>query len=78
VDSVGVRSCRNVWMQSFLLLMRSCLSSCVSVLSNLLLSGVRNLCQRLQSLRFSSILCLINIGQSYILSGFHLTWKSSE
>jgi hypothetical protein len=50
VDSVGVRPCRNVWMQSFLLLLRSCLSSCVAVLSNLLLSVVRNQCQPLQRL----------------------------
>jgi hypothetical protein len=54
-------------MQSCLLLLRSCLSSCVAVLSNLLLSGVRNRCQPLRSL-FSSIFCLINIGQSYVLS----------
>jgi hypothetical protein len=53
-------------MQSLLLLLRSCLSSCVAVLSNLLLSGVRNQCQPLRSLLFSSIFCLINIGQSYI------------
>jgi hypothetical protein len=68
VDSVGVRPCRNVWIQSFLLLLRSCLSSCVAVLSNLLLSSIRNQCQPLQSLLFSSICCLINIGQSYVLS----------
>jgi hypothetical protein len=42
VDYVGVRPCRNVWMQSFLFLLRSCLSSCVAVLSNFLLSGVRS------------------------------------
>jgi hypothetical protein len=70
VDSVGVRPCRNVWMQSFFffLLLRSCLSSCVAVLSNLLLSGVRNRCQSLRSLLLSSIFCLINIGQSYAFS----------
>jgi hypothetical protein len=67
VDSVGVRPCRNVWMQSFLSLLRSCLSSCVAVLSNLLLSGVRNRCQPLRSLLFSLIFCLINIEQSYVL-----------
>jgi hypothetical protein len=42
VDSVGVRLCGNVWMQSFLLLLRSCLSSYDAVLSNLLLSDVCN------------------------------------
>jgi hypothetical protein len=68
VDSVGVRPCRNVWMQSFLLLLRSCLSFCVAVLSHLLLSVVRNRCQSLRSLLFSSIFCLINIGQTYVLS----------
>jgi hypothetical protein len=57
-----------VWMQSFLFLLRSCLSSCVAVLSNLLLSAVCNHCQPLQSLLFSSILCLTNIGQPYVLS----------
>jgi hypothetical protein len=40
VDSVGVRPCRNVRMQSFLLLLKCSFSSCVAVLSNLLLSGV--------------------------------------
>jgi hypothetical protein len=55
-------------MQSLLLLLRSSLSSCVAVLSNLLLSGVRTRCQPLQSLLFSSIFCLISIGQSYVLS----------
>jgi hypothetical protein len=62
VDSVGVRSCRNVWMQSFLLLLRSSLSS-----RNLFLSSVHNWCQSLLSLLFSLIFCLINIGQSYTL-----------
>jgi hypothetical protein len=66
--SVGVSPCRNVWMQSFLLLLRSCLSSCVAVLSNLLLSGVRNWCQLLWSLLFSSIFCLINVGLLYVLN----------
>jgi hypothetical protein len=42
------------------------LSSFVAVLSNLLLSCVRNRCQPLQSLLFSSV--LFNIGQSYVLS----------
>jgi hypothetical protein len=60
MDSVGVRPCRNLWMQSFLFLLRTCLSSWVAVLSNL--------CQSLQSLPFSSMFCLINIGQSYVLS----------
>jgi hypothetical protein len=41
VDSVGVRTWRNVWMQSFLSLLSS-LSSCDAVLSSLLLSGVCN------------------------------------
>jgi hypothetical protein len=53
-------------MQSFLLLLRSCSSSCVAVLSNLLLSGVRNRCQSLRSLL--CLFCLINIGQSYVLT----------
>jgi hypothetical protein len=66
VDSVGVRPCRNVWMQSFLLL-RSCLSSCVAVLSNCLLSGACNRCPLLWSL-LSSIFSIINIGQWYVLS----------
>jgi hypothetical protein len=35
-----------------LLLLRSCLSSCVAMLSNLLLSGVRNQCPLLQGLLF--------------------------
>jgi hypothetical protein len=68
VDSVGVRTGRNVWMQSFLLLLRSCLSSCAAALSNILLSGVRSQCQPLRSLLFSSIFCLNNIGQSYVFS----------
>jgi hypothetical protein len=38
------------------------------VLSNLLLSGVRNHFQSLWGLLFSSVFCLINIGQSYALS----------
>jgi hypothetical protein len=38
------------------------------VLSNLLLSGVLSRCQPLRSLLFSSIFCLINIGQLYVLS----------
>jgi hypothetical protein len=63
VDYVGARPCRNVWMQSFLFLL-SCLSSCVTVLNNLFLSGVHNSCQPVLSL-LSSIFCLINIGQSY-------------
>jgi hypothetical protein len=61
MKSVAVRPCRNVWMQSFLLLLRSCLSSCVAVLSNLLLSGVRNRFQPLRSRIFSLIFCVINI-----------------
>jgi hypothetical protein len=72
VDSVGVRPCRNVCMQPLLLLLRSCLSSCVAVLSNLLLSGVCNRCQPLQSLLFPSIFCVINIEQSYVLSSAHV------
>jgi hypothetical protein len=56
-------------MQSFLLLLWSYFSSCVAVLSNLLPSDVNNQCQCLRSLLFSSIFfCLINIGQSYVLS----------
>jgi hypothetical protein len=39
----------------FLLLLRSCLSSCVALFSSVLFSDVRNRCQALQSLRFSSI-----------------------
>jgi hypothetical protein len=42
VDSFGVAPCRNVWMQSFLLSLWSSLTSCVAVLSNLLLSGVKH------------------------------------
>jgi hypothetical protein len=34
VDSIGGRPCRNVWMLSFLLLIMSCLSSCVAALSS--------------------------------------------
>jgi hypothetical protein len=45
VDSVGVWPCGNVWTQSFLLPMRSSSSSCVAMLSNLLLSSVHNWCQ---------------------------------
>jgi hypothetical protein len=67
VDSVGVRPCRIVWMQSCLLLLSS-FSSFVAVLSNLLLSGFRNRCQSLWSLIFSSIFYLINIRQPYALS----------
>jgi hypothetical protein len=52
VDSVGVRAHRNVWMLSFLLLMGSCLSSCVAALSSCLLSGVRSRCQLLQESSF--------------------------
>jgi hypothetical protein len=55
-------------MQSFLFLLRSCLSSCVAALSNLLLSSVHSRCQPRRSLLFSSIFCLINIGQSFALS----------
>jgi hypothetical protein len=55
-------------MQSFLLLLRSCLSSWVAVLSNRLLSGVRNRCQSLRSFLFSSIFCLINMGRPFVLS----------
>jgi hypothetical protein len=44
------------------------LSSCDAVLSNILLSGVCNRCQPLRGLLFPSIFCLINIGQSYVLS----------
>jgi hypothetical protein len=40
VDSICVRPCRNIWMLWFLLLMMSCLSSCVAALSHHLLSGV--------------------------------------
>jgi hypothetical protein len=67
VDSVGLRPCRNFLMQSFLLLLRSCLSSCVAVLNDFLLSGVHNRCHSLRSLLFYSIFSLINIGQSYVL-----------
>jgi hypothetical protein len=38
------------------------------VLNNLLLSGVRNRCQILGSLLFSSIICLIYIEQSFDLN----------
>jgi hypothetical protein len=55
-------------MQSFLLLFRRCLSSCVAVLSNILLSGVHSRCQPPMSLLVYSIFCLINVGQSYVLS----------
>jgi hypothetical protein len=46
----------------------SCLSSCVAVLSNLFLSGVRNWCQHLQNPLFFFDFCLVNIGQLYVLS----------
>jgi hypothetical protein len=55
-------------LQSFLLLLRSSLSSHVAVVSNLLLSGVHNKCQSLRSLPFLQFFCLINIDQSYVLS----------
>jgi hypothetical protein len=45
-------------------------SYCVAVLSNLLLSGVRSRCRSLQSLFFSLIFCLINIGQLGCFSWF--------
>jgi hypothetical protein len=68
MDSVGPCSpCRNVWMQSFLLLLSS-LSSYVTALRNLLLSGVPYRCHSLWSLLFPSIFCLIIIGQFYALS----------
>jgi hypothetical protein len=62
-----VRPCRKVCMFSFLLVLRSCLSSRVAVLSSLLSSGFRNLCQALPSLRFSLICCFISIRQSGVL-----------
>jgi hypothetical protein len=46
---------------------QSFLSSTFAVLSNLLLSGVCNQCQSLQS-SFSFNFCLINIKQLYALS----------
>jgi hypothetical protein len=49
MDSLGVTPYKNVWMQSFLLLLSS-LSSCVAVLSNIMFSGVCNWYQSLQSL----------------------------
>jgi hypothetical protein len=55
-------------MQSFLLLLRSCLSSCVAVLSTLLLSGFRKRFQPLWSLLLILVFYLINIGQAYVLS----------
>jgi hypothetical protein len=55
-------------MLSFFLVLRSCLSSHVVVLSSLLFSGVRNRCQALRSLRLSSIFCFIWIGQSRVVS----------
>jgi hypothetical protein len=68
VDSVGVRICMNVWMQSFLLLLKSSLCSSVSVLSNLLLSGV---CYHRQTAEFSSFFNdLINIVKSCALSAY--------
>jgi hypothetical protein len=54
--------------QCSMLLLRSCLSSCVAVLSNLLLSGVCKRCQYIRSILFSLLFCLINIGQPYVLS----------
>jgi hypothetical protein len=62
VDSVGLNPCRNVWMQSFLLLLRSSLSSCVAALSKVLLVGVHSQCHSLWRLPFSSTFCLISIG----------------
>jgi hypothetical protein len=56
VDSVGVNLCRNVWIQSFLLLLRSSVSVCVGVLSKLLFVGVYNWCHSVWSLLFSSTL----------------------
>jgi hypothetical protein len=59
------------------MLLRSCLSSCVAMLSNLLLFGVCNQPQSLQSLLFSSIFCLINLGQSYVLTMYVLALRSN-
>jgi hypothetical protein len=39
------------------------IESCVAALSSLLLSRVRSRCQFLRSLLFSSIVCLISMGQ---------------
>jgi hypothetical protein len=55
-------------MQSCLFVIEELFEAYVAVLSNILLSGVRNRCQPLRSLLLSSIFCLINIGQSYVLS----------
>jgi hypothetical protein len=63
-----VRPCRTFCMLSFLLVLWSCLNCCIGVFSSLLLSGVRNRCQALRSLRFSSIFCFIWIGQSRVVS----------
>jgi hypothetical protein len=45
-------------MLSFLLLLRSCLSSWVAVLRRRLFLGVRSWCRRLRSLRLSRIFCV--------------------
>jgi hypothetical protein len=70
VDSVGVRPYRNVWTQSYLLLLRSCLSSCVTVLSNHLLSHVSTQCQPLRVYGvffFLWFCCLTSTEQLYVL-----------
>jgi hypothetical protein len=56
-------------MLSFLLLLRSYLSSRVAVLSRRLFLGVRSWCQRLRNLRLSKIFSVINKGHSSALSG---------
>jgi hypothetical protein len=45
----------------------NCLKSCVAVLSNRLLSGVRKRCQSRRSFRSSTSFCLMTIGQPWIL-----------
>jgi hypothetical protein len=69
VNAVGMRPWRKVWMLWFLLLLRSCLSSRVAVLSRRLFLYVRSWCQRLRSLRLSKIFCFISKGHSLVLSG---------
>jgi hypothetical protein len=50
-----VRPCRKICTLSCLLVLWSCLSSRVAVLSSRLLSGVQNRCQALWNVRFSPI-----------------------
>jgi hypothetical protein len=68
MDYVDVSPRRNVWVQPFLLSLRSSLTSCVAALSNFLLAGVPRRCHSRRNLLSSSTFWLISIGQSYAVS----------